>query len=113
MEEVLAKHPHVCRFLIQLHTFLFCPDCKEDRGSAKDEILQRINGLLDKIKNLDEDRILRKFVNVITSTLRTNYYQLENDYSKPYLSFKINSKEIDEMPLPRPLYEIFVYSSRV
>ncbi|HCC24598.1 MAG TPA: NAD-glutamate dehydrogenase, partial [Holosporales bacterium] len=113
MEEVLAKSPHVCHLLIQLHTFLFCPDCKEDRIRAKEEILLRINTLLDEVKNLDEDRILRKFVNVITSTLRTNYYQLENKKPKSYLSFKINSKEIDEMPLPRPLYEIFVYSSRV
>lgn len=113
MEEVLANYPLICRMLIQLYTFQFCPDCKEDRDSARSEILKRILSHLEDVMNLDEDRILRKFVNMVMSTLRTNYYQLENDLPKSYLSFKIDCKEIDEMPLPRPLYEIFVYSPHV
>ena len=32
---------------------------------------------------------------------------------KPYLSFKLDSRAIDELPPPRPLFEIFVYSPRV
>ena len=31
---------------------------------------------------------------------------------KPYLSVKLASREIELMPLPRPLFEIFVYSPR-
>src|SRR4029077_2150998 len=30
---------------------------------------------------------------------------------KPYLSFKLNSQTIAELPAPRPLFEIFVYST--
>ncbi|HUX80528.1 MAG TPA: NAD-glutamate dehydrogenase domain-containing protein, partial [Alphaproteobacteria bacterium] len=65
------------------------------------------------VENLDEDRILSKFVNAISSTLRTNYYQLKDGIPKSYVSFKIDCSAVDEMPLPRPMFEIFVYSPRV
>ncbi len=113
MEEVLAKYPHICHFMLQLFTSQFALDCKEDRADAQEEILKKIKTLMDGVDNLDEDRILSKFVNVISSTLRTNYYQLNNTIPKPYVSFKIDCSAIDEMPLPRPMYEIFVYSPRV
>ncbi|MBS0271317.1 MAG: NAD-glutamate dehydrogenase [Proteobacteria bacterium] len=113
MEEVLAKYPHICQFILKLFHCQFSLDCKEDRTSVRNEILSRITMLLETVESLDEDRILRKFVNVISASLRTNYYQLKDALPKPYVSFKIDCKAIDEMPLPRPLYEIFVYSPRV
>ncbi len=113
MEEVLVKHPLICNLMIKLFTVLFTVDSKEDRDAAHQEINHRIKVLLTKVENLDEDRIISKFVNAINSTLRTNYYQLLDGKPKPYISFKINCEAIDEMPLPRPKYEIFVYSKRV
>ena len=63
--------------------------------------------------SLDEDRILRRFLNAILATLRTNYFQKdENGEPKPYLSFKLDPSGIPELPLPRPTFEIFVYSPR-
>ena len=32
---------------------------------------------------------------------------------KPYLSFKFDPAKIPDLPLPRPKFEIFVYSPRV
>ena len=32
---------------------------------------------------------------------------------KPYLSIKLDSRAVDELPLPRPMVEVFVYSPRV
>lgn len=113
MEEALAKYPHICHLMIQLFTCKFDPDSKEDRERAQEEILNRIKTHLDDVVILDEDRILNKFVNAICSTLRTNYYQLKDGQQKPYISIKIDSKSIEEMPLPRPQYEIFIYSPRV
>jgi glutamate dehydrogenase len=113
MEDVLAKYPQICNLMIKLFSVLFSPDSKEDREDARLEILSRIKHLLLRVDNLDEDRILNKFVNAINSTLRTNYYQKKDNKPKPYLSFKIDCTAIDEMPLPRPKYEIFVYSTRV
>ncbi|OJW53910.1 MAG: hypothetical protein BGO67_07535 [Alphaproteobacteria bacterium 41-28] len=113
MEEVLSKYPHICHFMLQLFFCQFSPECKENRESAREEIVKRIKTLMEGVDNLDEDRILSKFVNVISSTLRTNYYQFKDGIPKPYVSFKIDCSAIDEMPLPRPMYEIFVYSTRV
>src|SRR5690606_19012192 len=73
-----------------------------------------ILGALDSVISADEDRVLRRFLNVVEASLRTNYFQMGADgRPKPYLSVKFDSTRIDEMPLPRPLREIFVYSPRV
>lgn len=113
MEETLAKYPLVCRLMMQLFICQFSPHYTEDRDKGREEILNKIKNLLVSVESLDEDSILRKFVNVISSTLRTNFYQLQGGKPKPYISFKIDCQAIDEMPLPRPQYEIFVYSPRV
>jgi len=65
------------------------------------------------VESLDEDRILRHFVNAVTSGLRTSFYQVENGQPKPTIAIKFDSRKIDGLPLPKPLYEIFVYSPRV
>ncbi len=73
-----------------------------------------INELLGSVTNLEEDKIFRTFVSLIEATVRTNYYQLTSDgCRKNYLSFKLDSKKVPHLPLPWPLFEIFVYSSRV
>lgn len=113
MEESLAKYPLICRLMINLFACKFDPDGKEDRKSAQEEILNKIKNLLENVIVLDEDRILTKFVNAIISTLRTNYYQLKNGKKKSYISIKMDCTSIEEMPLPRPKYEIFIYSPRV
>jgi glutamate dehydrogenase len=70
--------------------------------------------MLDDVANLDEDRILRRFLNLVRCALRTNYFQQGVDgRPKSYLSIKFDSQKIDELPLPRPLVEIWVYSTRV
>ena len=66
------------------------------------------------VESLDEDRILRRFVNAVQSALRTNFYQLDDDgRPKAQIAIKFASRKLDGLPLPRPLYEIFVYSPRV
>src|SRR5699024_8008675 len=69
---------------------------------------------LDGVASLDADRILRSYRNMISGTLRTNYYQVDDSGApKPYVSFKLEPTAIDELPEPRPRYEIFCYSPRV
>jgi len=51
---------------------------------------------------------------LVLKSMRTNYYQqCGSGEAKPYLAVKLASSEIDLMPLPRPLFEIYVYSPRV
>jgi glutamate dehydrogenase len=66
---------------------------------------------LTNINVLEDDRIIRRYLNLVQSSLRTNYFQKDaQGNAKPYLSIKFDSRAVDFMPLPKPLYEIFVYS---
>lgn len=114
MQRALASNPQVTRLLIDLFYEKFDPEGKQDADKIEG-IRQEILSLLDGVQNADEDRILRRFLNIIDCTLRTNYFQRDKDSGavKSYVSFKYDSKNIDDLPLPRPWREIFVYSPRV
>ncbi len=113
MAETLAKNAGISRALSNLFNVQFNPAFDGDRDKASAEIVQRIEAELEDVSNLDEDRIIRRFMNIIQSTLRTNFYQTGVD-GKPrgYVSFKLSSRDIQEIPQPAPLREIFVYSPR-
>ena len=108
LEQTLASHASIARDLIALFHARFDPAADNARAKAMADIAASIDTKLDDVANADEDRILRRFLAVIQATLRTNYYQ-----QKPYLSVKLESAKVPELPEPRPLFEIFVYSPRV
>lgn len=114
MGETLASNAHIARMIVELFTTMF--DLK-NRKRAEVHTVKLNNAIeeaLDKVPSLDQDRILRRFWNLVQSTLRTNYFQRDVDGKlKPYISFKFASREIEGLPLPRPMYEIFVYSPRM
>ena len=113
MEQTLANNNKITRQIVDLFVTLFDPKTKGAEAKAN-RIKKRILGALDAVVSADEDRILRRFLNAVDSTLRTNFFQVTDDgASKPYLSFKLNSKALDDLPLPRPLREIFVYGPDV
>ena len=63
---------------------------------------------------LNEDRILRRYLDLIKATLRTNFYQPDaSGENKGYFSFKFDPSAITDLPRPVPKFEIFVYSPRV
>jgi glutamate dehydrogenase len=116
IEETFANHPELARKLVDLFQARFDPDLPnaKDRATIEKGIAVEIEHALDAVTNLDEDRILRRYLNLIGATLRTNHYQPGADGKpKPYLSLKIDSRAVEELPLPRPLVEVFVYSLRV
>jgi glutamate dehydrogenase len=113
MERVLVAQAPIARSLVRLFQTQFALAGKA-RESAAERIRQSILRALDKVQSLDEDRILRGYLNVIRATLRTNYYQtLPDGAPKSWVSFKLDPHAIPELPLPRPKFEIFVYSPRV
>ena len=88
------------------------------RGKARDAqyeaAREALKALLDRVASLDEDRILRSFMGVIDATLRTGYYQVNEDGShKDYIGLKFDSAKVPDVPKPRPYREIFVYGPRV
>ena len=114
MEETLKRNPQITRRLVDLFVRRFDARHAEDGDDSAQDLISGINVLLEDVSNLDEDRIIRRFLNVIEATLRTNFFQPDDaGREKSYISFKLNSQAIDELPLPRPFREIFVYSPRV
>jgi glutamate dehydrogenase len=114
MERVLASNASIASVLWQLFETQFDPALKSARRDQERERLQdELSRLLDSVSSLDEDRILRRFAGAIRATLRTNYFQTDGGEPKTWLSFKLDSRNIPELPLPRPAFEIFVYSPRV
>ena len=113
MEETLGRYPVLTNMLIALFAVRFDPAGEKGRVKAIADLDQRIAVAIDLIASRDEDRIMRSFHLLISSTLRTNYYQTnEAGEARSYLSFKLASQTIEELPLPRPWVEVFVYSPR-
>ncbi len=117
IEQVLVANPRIARLLVRLFESRFDPRRREDAVAHEEigpAIVEEIEGALDAVTSLDEDRILRSFLSMICATLRTNYYQrTANGAPKPYLSLKFDPSAIPHLPLPKPEFEIFVYSPRL
>jgi glutamate dehydrogenase len=114
VEQTLANHADIAQGLGALFHIRFDPVAGAKRDAAIAAQVTAIESKLDDVTNADEDRILRRFLAVMQATLRTNYYQPDKSGTrKPYLSFKLESAKVPELPQPRPLFEIFVYSPRM
>ncbi len=76
--DTLYRHAGVARDLLELFHLRFDPARKLDvkaRQAAEEPIRQRIEGALAAVPSLDEDRILRQFLNLVGATVRTNFFQ--------------------------------------
>jgi len=114
VEQALANNPAVAQKLIELFMTRFDPANTSDAAIKSQALAIEIENALDAVANLDEDRILRRFLAVIQATVRTNYFQKDaGGLGKPYLSFKFESALLPGLPEPKPLFEIYVYSPRV
>ena len=119
MAETLASNPEITVGLVELFHETFDPSRQgsiDGRSAAerRKTIRQDIGARLEKVRSLDQDRILGRYFNLIRSTLRTNFYQRDADGRiKTYISFKLDGTKVRGLPEPRPRFEIFVYSPRV
>jgi glutamate dehydrogenase len=114
IESVLNANPHTARSLVELFEALFDPSDSPKHGDAQ-AAAAAVTADIDALVSLDTDRVLRSFASMIQATLRTNYFVTREDSARQQnvLSLKLNPDLIDEVPLPRPKFEIFVYSPRV
>jgi glutamate dehydrogenase len=104
--DAMAFNPHIAASLVRLFEARFDPVRASDEEAAQlhDQIREDLRG----VSSLDQDLILRSLLGTIKATVRTNAY-LDRDY----LSFKLRSADVPEMPKPFPLFEIFVYSPQM
>ncbi|MFC9858030.1 MULTISPECIES: NAD-glutamate dehydrogenase [unclassified Streptomyces] len=114
MESTLRNNVHTTRLLVSLFEARMSPERQRAGTELTDGLLEELEGALDQVASLDEDRILRSFLTVIKATLRTNFFQ-QAEGGKPhaYVSMKFDPQAIPDLPAPRPAFEIWVYSPRV
>jgi glutamate dehydrogenase len=112
--DALARHPQAARAIAEAFLLRFDPQAKtqEDDSKFRGQLVA-LDHYLDQVSNIAEDRIIRRFVDLIQATLRTNYFQVDTTgKSKSYLSLKFRSADVPDLPAPVPFAEIFVYSLR-
>ena len=111
IERTLAVHAPIARALVELFRERFDPG-----GPAGADGAQRaaaIEAQIDSVEQLNEDRVLRQYLALIRATLRTNWFRRDAaGRRRPFLSFKLDSKQVPDLPEPKPHVEIFVYSPR-
>jgi glutamate dehydrogenase len=116
IESVVNENPHTARSLVTLFEALFDPDPSGSSNSRDAQAAAAaVASDIDALVSMDTDRVLRAFAELIQATLRTNYFVTQDGSarSQNVLSLKLDAQLIEELPLPRPKFEIFVYSPRV
>ncbi|WP_428383857.1 NAD-glutamate dehydrogenase [Nevskia ramosa] len=115
IETILDEHAAIARLLVSAFEVRFDPALDDDARTANALTLaQALDHALDQVASLDADRVLRAFVAVIRAAWRTNAYQRDGEgQNKRWLSIKLDPSKIPELPLPRPMFEIWVYAPEV
>jgi len=116
IESVLNEHPSTVRSLVVLFEALFDPSASgSPTGRDAQAAAAAVAADIDALVSLDTDRILRAFASLVQATLRTNYFVTREGSARArdVLALKLDAQLVDELPLPRPKFEIFVYSPRV
>lgn len=113
----LARVPAIAGRLAALVEARFDPSLPRGPGASEDReatLVAEIESALESVASLDDDTIVRRLMNAIRSTLRTNLWQLGAD-GQPHrtFAFKIDSRAVTDLPEPKPFREIWVYSPRV
>jgi glutamate dehydrogenase len=114
VEAALLRNPHLARMVVELFEVRFDPAAEEGRRDRQETVAARARQALDEVASLEEDRILRSLFGMVTASLRTNAYQRTPDGERlDRLAIKLDPQAIPDLPLPRPRFEIWVYSPRV
>ncbi|OMC31275.1 NAD-glutamate dehydrogenase [Mycobacterium sp. GA-1841] len=115
IQRVLLDNPRAAQALLALFEARFDrtgqPADSAPRVDRMAEAEQLVAAEIDQVLHIDADRILRAYHNLIRATVRTNAFAPDAlSVTMPYLVHKLAAQSIDELPQPRPVSEIFVYS---
>lgn len=114
--EALNTYPVVTRQLVELFHTRFAPSelNMEDRAATVTQLRADIEESLNTVRALDHDRVLRRLADLIPAIQRTSYYQTDTSGAPlPYIALKIASRELEDLPNPKPYREIFMSSPLV
>jgi len=114
VNDTLLKHPRSARLLVEYFETKFSTDRAESTTARVEQLLPPIarqyDELLEQVSAIQEDLILRYFIDLFEATRRTNFYRPGRGDT---ISIKIESALIEHMPRPCPLYEIYVHAPGV
>ena len=120
--ETLNKHKQITTVLVDLFEAKFTPWLTPgaDRAARVEDLTEQVRQVIDTIAVLDEDRMLRQYLAVITALVRTNFYALDDpliakgtSQRRDALALKIDPRKLEFARGPQPAHEIFVYSPQV
>jgi glutamate dehydrogenase len=111
----LVRQPAIAAGLVALFHVRFDPRAEASGRAAREaELRADIEARLADVGSLDDDRILRRFANLIEAAVRSNFFQHDADGApRDTITVKFLCAKVEAMPLPRPMFEIFVASPRV
>lgn len=115
IESVVLANSSVARQISSYFITRFEPDFVGDRDEECVVANKQFEQALVDVPSLDHDRILRTLWEMISATVRTNFFVDGSlDVGSPLaLAYKMETRRISEAPLPRPAFEIWVYSPEV
>ncbi|MFM8267900.1 MAG: NAD-glutamate dehydrogenase domain-containing protein [Ilumatobacteraceae bacterium] len=118
VESTLVRHATIARALVAYFDARFDPARATNRAGAMADAHDTVMALLDAVPSLDDDRTLRALLGLVTATVRTNAFRpaIDDDpHSGPraVLAFKFDAAAIPDLPLPRPMFEIWICSPDV
>nr|NLI49348.1 NAD-glutamate dehydrogenase [Propionibacterium sp.] len=109
----LTANPEITRALVEVFEVKFDPKRPfadlAARAAAVEVAVGVVEAALENVASLDQDRILRMLLAVIKAIVRTNAFAED----QPGFAFKLLPSNLPLLPEPRPMFEIFVYSTEV
>ncbi|MDM0110583.1 NAD-glutamate dehydrogenase [Variovorax sp. J22R133] len=113
VESTLVANAAIARNLVELFRLRFDPAAAVASGDTVQTKTAEIELALEQVTNLSEDRVLRNLLSLMMATTRTNFWRRDaKGARRGFVSFKFDSRKVPDLPAPKPMFEIFVYSTR-
>ncbi|MEI9431774.1 NAD-glutamate dehydrogenase [Mesorhizobium sp. Cs1299R1N3] len=109
----LNRYPEIARGLHDLFIARLGPTAETEGVVAAKHLKAKIRDALEDVPNIDDDTIIRRYLNLIEASLRTNHFVADTNEKGQSLAIKLESQAVEGLPAPRPWREIFVYGSEV
>ncbi len=109
----LLRYPEGARLLFDTFVEQLDPDAAAGTLAYRREVLlaKRRHDFLDllqKVEDLSDDVVLRRLMNLVEASLRTNFF-IPKKSGDTFISVKLDSQKVDQMPVPAPFREIYVH----
>jgi len=115
IQRALLDNPAATRALVVLFDARFGTPGRAARSPQRHAAITAadlaVTAEIDRVVHIESDRILRAYRNLINATVRTNAFAPEAlGPTAKYLVHKLDARNVEELPHPRPLSEIVVHS---